>query len=142
MNHILLFCSCLFLLSTTGLGASACGTTVCPNPAQGEQPTRVTGSELDALIAADEVIVINARPGATSGLPNSKSLHANPTEKETANVIPAKDSLVVTYCSSINCHWSGNLAKHLRSMGYTNVREYPAGIRGWKRAGRPTEQLL
>lgn len=75
------------------------------------------------------------------GLPGAKSLTGTPSAEEAAKVIPAKDAPVVTYCGGIHCPLSGNLAKHLKTLGYTNVREYPEGFSGWKAAGKPVTAL-
>jgi prevent-host-death family protein len=38
-----------------------------------------------------------------------------------AKLVPAKDSLVVTYCANLKCPASGKLAARLKELGYSNV---------------------
>lgn len=131
--------TCLFLMFASGISFAAenCSGGVCPLPGAGEVPDKITTAELDKLITAGSVTVIDARPGAATGLPGAKLLAGQPTAEEAAKVIPAKDAVVVTYCGGIHCPLSGNLAKHLKSLGYTRVREYPDGFSGWKTSGKP-----
>jgi rhodanese-related sulfurtransferase len=105
------------------------------------EPIEVTTSELADLVKAESVTLIDARPGAPAGLPGAKSLTGTPTAEEAAKVILSKDAPVVTYCGSVSCPLSAKMAKHLQSLGYTNVREYPEGFSGWKKAGHPVEAL-
>jgi rhodanese-related sulfurtransferase len=113
----------------------ACEGGVCPLPSTGETPVPITTQELAARMEAGTVIVLDVRPGATSGLPGAKRLSGEPTAEQAASVIPSKEALVVTYCGSTSCFLSENMAKHLRKLGYINVREYPQGLAGWKKAG-------
>lgn len=56
-------------------------------------------------------------------------------------LVPAKDSLVVVYCSNVECPASGWLAERLLELGYTNIYEYSGGIDEWLDRGFPTEIL-
>lgn len=84
------------------------------------------------------LVVLDARSGKYDDgmrIPGAKSLNADSKPEEIAKVIPGKEALVVTYCSNLKCPASDKLYKHLKSLGYTNVIEYPEGIQGWKEAG-------
>lgn len=100
----------------------------------------VTTEQLDELInSKEDVFVFDARSAAYDDgkrIPTSESLSYNATAKEVAKVIPSKNSLVVTYCSNLQCPASAKLAKYLHKLGYTNVKEYPQGIEGWVKSGR------
>lgn len=140
MKQLALWFSIL-LLATGGAFAEDCGGGVCPLPSAGKAPGKVTTAELAGLIKAGSVTVIDARPGATTGLPGARLLAGQPTAEAAAKVIPAKDSPVVTYCGNTSCFLSENLAKHLQKLGYTNVREYPQGYAGWREAGNPSAPI-
>jgi len=140
MKKLTVLCSILTL--ATGISfAAECAGGVCPLSGAGEKPVEITTAELGVLVDSGAVTLIDARPGAQVGLPGAKSLTGTPAAEEAAKVIPAKDAPVVTYCGGIHCPLSGNLAKHLKTLGYTNVREYPEGFSGWKDAGKTVTAL-
>lgn len=141
MKRLILLCSMFALAGTSAFSQGACGGGVCPLPMAGKKPAEVTTAELEKLIQAGGVILLETRPDVSVGLPGAKRLSGTPTEEEAAAVIPSKDSPVITYCAGINCFSSENMAKHLKSLGYTNVREYPQGISGWRKAGFPVEPI-
>lgn len=95
------------------------------------------------IVDSGKAILLDARSGKYDDgyrIPGAKSLNSNSSEKEIAAIIPAKDSPVVTYCSNTKCPASAKLAKHLHELGYTNVKEYPEGIAGWRAAGGKVEK--
>ena len=61
------------------------------------------------------------------------------TKDEVEKIIKSKDTLVVTYCSSLKCGASNKLYIHLKKLGYKNVLEYPFGIQTWLEAGNDIE---
>lgn len=82
--------------------------------------------------------ILDARSGKFDDgmrIPGAKSLNSESKPEEIAKIVPNKEALVVTYCSNLQCPASDMLYKHLKSLGYTNVIEYPEGIQGWKEAG-------
>jgi rhodanese-related sulfurtransferase len=84
------------------------------------------------------LVLLDARSGKYDDkmrIPGAKSLNDKSTPAEIAKIVPNKESLVVTYCSNLQCPASHKLFKHLKSLGYSNVIEYPEGIQGWKEAG-------
>jgi rhodanese-related sulfurtransferase len=133
---------CSILTFATGMTfAAECAGGVCPLPGASKKPVEITTAELSVLVDSGTVTLIDARPGAPMGLPGAKPLTGTPSAEEAAKVIPAKDAPVVTYCGGVTCPLSPMMAKHLQSLGYTNVREYPEGFAGWKAAGRPVTAL-
>ena len=95
------------------------------------------------LRAGAPMVVLDARTGRFDDgrrIPGARSLSALSSAGEVAAVIPAKGTLVVTYCASLKCPASRHLAEHLRKLGYTNILEYPEGIAGWAAAGMPVKQ--
>jgi rhodanese-related sulfurtransferase len=122
-------------------GACAATVKAKAKPAASAKVPTLETSALAALIQAKTpLVLLDARSGKWDDgrrLPGAKQLHPKATEAEAAKLIPAKDSLVVTYCSNVKCQASPQLAKRLRGYGYTNVIEYPQGIDGWVEAGHP-----
>jgi rhodanese-related sulfurtransferase len=133
--------SLLLIAAGVAFAEEKCAGGVCPLPVAKDKTAKVSTTELSNLISSGAVTVIDARPGAPMGLPGAKSLTGKPTAEEAAKVIPSKDSPVVTYCGGVTCPLSPMLAKHLESLGYTNVREYPEGFSGWQAAGKPVTAL-
>jgi len=61
-------------------------------------------------------------------------------EKELAKKLPSdKGALIVSYCFNEHCPLYQKGAKAAKDLGYTNVKHFPAGIEGWKKAGERTE---
>ena len=57
-----------------------------------------------------------------------------------AKHLPAdKGALVVAYCGSEACAAYLAGAKAAKELGYTNVKHYAPGIKGWKKSGEKTE---
>lgn len=50
-------------------------------------------------------------------------------------VIPSKEALVITSCSSLTCDASEKCFEALAKQGYTNLREYAGGLADWKARG-------
>jgi len=51
----------------------------------------------------------------------------------------AKDRPFIIYCGSVSCDKSDELAKALKSLGFTNLSIMPEGFEGWQAAGGPVE---
>ena len=113
-------------------------------PAKAEhQPATVAANTLAVLIRARvPMTVLDARGAAGYGgahIPGALNLRAGTAAPDVARVLPDKEGLIVTYCASVTCPASSMLAAHLRKLGYTNIIEYPEGIKGWTAAGLPTQ---
>jgi rhodanese-related sulfurtransferase len=107
-------------------------------------PTIEVAALATLLKAKTELVLLDARAAKWDDgrrIPGARSLNAESSEKDIAAVIPAKDSLVITYCTNLKCQASPMLAKHLRELGYTNVIELPVGIDGWEAAGQKVEKV-
>ena len=105
--------------------------------------TLTTPALQSMLNAKTPLILLDARSGKFDDgtrIPSAKSLNSESKVLEVLKMVPDKESLVVTYCSNLKCPASDKLAKHLKSLGYKNVVEYPEGIQGWKEAGNSVEK--
>jgi rhodanese-related sulfurtransferase len=133
--------------SCAGKGGAECKGGVCKAPAVlTVKPSEVhkvatidTAALATLLKAKVPMVVFDARSGKYDDgrrIPGATQLSSKATAAQVAKAIPKKDSLVVTYCSNLKCPASAKLAKHLKSLGYTNVIEYPKGIQGWAEAGQ------
>ena len=62
-------------------------------------------------------------------------------EDKLASLLPKdKSALVIAYCGSPKCMAYKAAAAAAQKLGYTNVRHLPDGIKGWVKAGEPTEK--
>lgn len=50
-----------------------------------------------------------------------------------------EDDTIVVYCASESCQASPKAAELLDSLGFTDVRDYEEGLKGWKEAGLDVE---
>ena len=65
-------------------------------------------------------------------LPGAKFASYESSEELLESIIPQKDSLVVVYCFSSTCPLSPMMIERLLEIGYSNIVEYPAGLKEWR----------
>lgn len=108
-----------------------------------EEPAKVNTSGLKTLIGSGvPLTILDARSGKYDDgkrIPGAMSLNAESKPEEIAKLLPNKEALIVTYCANLKCPASNMLYKHLKSLGYSNLLEYPEGIQGWIEAGNPVK---
>ncbi len=75
-------------------------------------------------------------------LPGALQLLAEEAETRSSTLIPNKDSEVIVYCANAACQNSTKLALKLKSLGYTNVKDYEAGKEDWLEAKLPVESAI
>lgn len=51
-----------------------------------------------------------------------------------------KDSILVAYCSGVECHLSGIVADKLKGLGYTKIKIFDGGWSLWNDSGYPVEK--
>lgn len=91
----------------------------------------------------------NHIPGAKQFLfpiPDMNTWDTNETAGKTqadfeALLGPDKDRMLVFYCGFVKCTRSHNGAVWARKLGYTNVYRHPGGIKAWKEAGYPVDEV-
>ena len=87
------------------------------------------------------MVVVDARTGKYDDgvrIPGAINLHTKSPLNRIRRKLRSKRRLVVTYCASLKCPASAQLASLLGKLGYKNVIEYPYGIKGWREAGHGT----
>jgi rhodanese-related sulfurtransferase len=102
----------------------------------------ITIPELKEAIAAKQVVLLDAngskswQEGHIAGAIDFKA-----SEDKLADLLPKdKTALVVAYCGSPKCMAYKAAAAAAQKLGYTNVKHLPDGIKGWVKAGEPTEK--
>ncbi len=105
-------------------------------------PENITLAELQALTeSGEDIILVDALSPAhyeSSHLPGAVNLpyeFVDGAEK----VLPDKNMALVIYCMSTECVASGEEARELEALGYTNVRHFAEGKQAWIKAGLPVE---
>jgi rhodanese-related sulfurtransferase len=102
----------------------------------------ITRSDLEMLVAAGSVVLIDALPASYYDqlhLPSALNLVESDVNNEAPRLLPDKKAAIVTYCSNEACGNSQAVANRLERLGYTAVRKYREGIQDWVAAGNPTE---
>lgn len=104
--------------------------------------TLITRTDLEALMAAGAVTVIDALPPAyydQQHLPGAVNLVEADVDLQAHTLLPDRSATIVTYCSNPACGNSKAVANLLEKLGYTDVRTYREGIQDWVGAGLATE---
>lgn len=103
--------------------------------AAGPSRKNLTWPETQALLSANEIVLVDARNAIdyqTEHIPGAISLPATSSKPELADFAAKypRDTALVIYCESKMCPMAHNLAKELRSKkwGYNNIRIMPGGF--------------
>ena len=98
--------------------------------------------DLKKAIADKDVTIIdvNGSKSFSEGhIPGSIDYVAN--KGDLAAKLPAdKGALVVAYCGSEKCTAYAQAAQAAKDLGYTNVKHFTPGLKGWKEAGEPLQK--
>lgn len=86
------------------------------------------------LDSKTKMILLDARTGKWDDgkrIPGAQSLTSEDPAEKFHSLIPNKNSLIVVYCSNLQCGASERLAHRLTELGYTFILKYPEGIEEW-----------
>lgn len=102
----------------------------------------ISQADLDAAIAAKSATIldVNGSDSYRSGhIPGAIDFLAH--KQDIASLLPAdKNALIVAYCGDIHCTAYRQAAYAAQDLGYTNVRHFAPGIKGWRDSGEKTEK--
>jgi rhodanese-related sulfurtransferase len=102
----------------------------------------ISQADLDAAIAAKSATIldVNGSDSYREGhIPGAIDFLAR--RQEIAKLLPAdKGALIVAYCGDIHCTAYREAAYAALDLGYTNVRHFAPGIKGWRESGERTEK--
>lgn len=110
--------------------------------ADAAEAPEVTHDEFKKLVESKKGVIIDANgldmynsghvPGAVSFAKNENSF---------ASVLPKdKATPIVAYCGGPMCTAWKEAAKAAEKLGYTNIKHYKGGIKGWTKAGEKVEK--
>ena len=123
------------------LGAFACLFFAAVASAASPRVADISQAELKAAIASKSAILLDAN-GSDSyrkgHIPGAIDYLAH--KREIAALLPAdKGALIVAYCGDVHCTAYRQAAYAALDLGYTNVRHFAPGIKGWRESGQRTE---
>jgi rhodanese-related sulfurtransferase len=125
----------------TIIAALACLCLAVVASATPPQITDISQTELKAAIASKSATIldVNGSDSYRSGhIPGAIDFLAH--RQEIAALLPAdKGALVVAYCGDIHCTAYRAAAYAALDLGYTNVKHFAPGIKGWKDSGEKTD---
>ena len=128
----------VFMMSPLLYGAcpAGCNKACCATKATPEA-TKVEDAEIDTpalktlMRAKVSMVILDARGPQKTRIVGAVPMSVKADDAAILKTVPDKETLVVTYCGGPQCPLSTMLAKRLHGLGYKNVLEYGAGIRGW-----------
>lgn len=107
--------------------------------AEGVKAPEVSLDELKKLVSDKAVVLVDANGTSTfkeGHIPGA--IDFEKSEGDLSKVLPKdKKSLIVAYCGGPLCVAWENAAKKITAMGYTNVKHFKGGLKGWKDSGQP-----
>lgn len=110
-----------------------------------EEVAELTVDELAGLIEENAVAVFDSngdRVREKYGKIPGAELLDDSASFDTSVLPEDKSSKVLFYCANTQCGASHESAERALAAGYEDVAILPAGIKGWKEAGQPTEKAL
>jgi len=131
------------LMFTAGGVAGCAKDAPPPAPAAAEVP-EVTVDELAALLAQSACVPVDANGARTrekQGVIPGAVLLTDSAEYLPSELPGDKAKALVFYCANEACSASHEAAARARLAGHPNVRVLPAGIAGWKKAGKATQAI-
>ncbi|MEY4631064.1 MAG: hypothetical protein RIQ81_1184 [Pseudomonadota bacterium] len=105
------------------------------------QHVEISLADLKKAIETKSVFLVDANSAKTyekGHLPGALSFAKN--EKEFAKLLPQdKNALIVAYCGGPMCSAWEDAAEAATKAGYTNIKHFKGGLKGWKSAGLSLE---
>ncbi|AKU93251.1 rhodanese-like domain-containing protein [Vulgatibacter incomptus] len=119
--------------------------TECPHHQAKEAKASWKMMSLEELAAVSGKATIfdvnNADVRSKMGVIPGAILLSSASQYDTAKELPAdKNAKLVFYCANTRCTASHVAAERALAAGYTDVNVLPAGIMGWKEAGKSVSQ--
>ena len=94
------------------------------------------------LEQGEELVLVDALSPmsyARSHLPGAINLPLEWVDERAPRRIPDRSTLIVVYCSDVDCDSSVMVGERLQELGYRNVLHYAEGKSDWVGAGLPLD---
>jgi rhodanese-related sulfurtransferase len=102
----------------------------------------ISQKDLEAAVAGKSAVIldVNGSDSYRAGhIPGAIDFLAH--RQDIARMLPAdKGALIVAYCGDVHCTAYRQAAYAALDLGYTNVRHFAPGIKGWRESGEPTDK--
>ncbi|MGC1878003.1 MAG: rhodanese-like domain-containing protein [Rhabdochlamydiaceae bacterium] len=102
-----------------------------------------TNGLMNLISSGVPLTILDARGGKYDDgkrIGSARTLSYEATKEQVVQAIPTQHSLIVVYCSNLQCPASSHLAKRLSEFGYSNILKYGEGIQEWIDAGHPIRE--
>jgi rhodanese-related sulfurtransferase len=103
----------------------------------------ITRDELKEKVSrGDKFMLVETLPAQTyhhAHLPGAINLPPDRVSELAPALLPDKSAEIIVYCANPTWNASEKAARELAALGYTNVRGYTEGKKGWLDAGLPYE---
>lgn len=89
-----------------------------------------------------DAVFVDARSAASfhrGHIPGAVNVPVNRIISAISNLPANKETSLITYCGSLECPNAYQLMNILLAQGYSNVKFFPRGLRGWQALGYPLE---
>jgi len=104
----------------------------------------ITREELKRRLGDGSLTIVDVLPPesyAAAHLPGALSIPLEEVAIRAPELLPDHAAEIVVYCGKLTCDRSEHALQQLHELGYTNVRDYRAGIADWVESGEPTESV-
>jgi rhodanese-related sulfurtransferase len=104
----------------------------------------ISREELHRRLQDQSLTIVDVLPPESynsAHIPGALSIPLDTLAVQARDVLPDPGAEIVVYCGNLKCDRSVQALHQLQELGYTNVRDYSAGIADWVEAGEPTESL-
>ena len=103
----------------------------------------ISRDELRGRLHESSLKIVDVLPEASyaaAHIPGSLSLPVEEVASHARELLPDRGAEIVVYCGNLKCDRSEQAQQQLIDLGYSNVRDYRAGLADWIDSGGPTEK--
>jgi rhodanese-related sulfurtransferase len=102
----------------------------------------ISREELHRRLHDHSLTIVDVLPPesyASAHIPGALSMPLEHVASLAGKLLPDRAAEIIVYCGNLSCDRSVQALHQLQELGYTNVRDYRAGIADWVDSKEPTE---